>query len=150
MTWAGSLYVLLPVAMIIVAVLLWKRLRDEASLVALSLGGAVLTSHLIKAVLARPRPALFDPLIPIPTDGSFPSAHTAQIAAFTLCLFLIVRRIWPVWQLPAASLALVLVAAVAASRVYLQVHFPSDVLAGLILGTLCVIVAHHVICVRLF
>ncbi len=144
-TWAGSIYVLLPVAMITVAVLLWRRLRSEASFVALSLGGAALTSHLLKVLLARPRPALFEPLIPIPADASFPSGHTIQITAFVLCLFLIVRRTWPGWQPLAAAVALMLVAAVAASRVYLQVHFPSDVLAGLVLGTLCVIVAHRTI-----
>jgi membrane-associated phospholipid phosphatase len=143
-TWNGSLNVLLPITMMTVAVLLRLRLRNEANFIALSLSGATFISHLLKALLARPRPALFEPLVSILTSGSFPSAHTTQITAFAFCLFLIVRRTWPGWQPLAAAIAVVLVATVAASRVYLQVHFPSDVLAGAILGMLCVIVAHRV------
>jgi undecaprenyl-diphosphatase len=72
----------------------------------------------------------------MPQDWSFPSAHAAQATAFALA-----------WLLrPGASpgrieiaVLVAAVAAVFASRLYLQVHFPSDVLAGAVLATLWVL-----------
>lgn len=132
-TWLGSLAVLLPLAL-----LLWWRRRGErsASFVALALIGASALGHLLKLIAERPRPDMFPPLIPMPEDWSFPSAHAVQVTAFALA-----------WLLrPGASPGrieiLVLLAAVAAvliSRIYLQVHFPCDVVAGAMLATLWVV-----------
>jgi undecaprenyl-diphosphatase len=47
----------------------------------------------------------------------------------------------PEWRFTAAALAVGVVAAVALSRIYLQVHFPSDVLGGLVLGIVWVTLA---------
>ncbi len=127
-TWLGSLYVLTPLAVLIAAVLLYIQKWWETLLLVIGFGGAALLVHLAKALLACPRPTLIEPLIALPADSSFPSAHTAQIVAFALCLVFIIRRIWPEWQFTTVALALILVTVVAASRVYLQVHFPSDVL----------------------
>lgn len=133
-TWLGSLYVLAPLAVLLVAVLLYFQKRWEALMLGVGLGGAVLWVHLAKALVARPRPALVEPVIALPADSSFPSAHTAQIVAFTLCVVLIVRRLWPEWQFAALAVAALLIILVAASRIYLQVHYPSDVLGGFLLG----------------
>ncbi len=133
-TWLGSLYVLTPFAILIATVLLHLQKRWEALLLVVGFGGAALWVHLAKALLARPRPALVEPLIALPADGSFPSAHTTQIVAFALCVVLIVRRIWPEWQFAAVTVAAMLIAVVATSRVYLQVHYLSDVLGGIALG----------------
>ena len=133
-TWLGSLYVLAPLAVLLVAVLLYFQKRWEALMLGVGLGGAVLWVHLAKALVARPRPALVEPVITLPADSSFPSAHTAQIVAFTLGVVLIVRRLWPEWQFPALAVAALLIILVAASRIYLQVHYPSDVLGGFLLG----------------
>jgi undecaprenyl-diphosphatase len=132
-TWLGSLLVLLPLALLV-----WWRRRGErsASFVALALVGASGLGHLVKLLAARPRPDLFPPLIPMPDDWSFPSAHAAQATAFALA-----------WLLrPGASPGrpeiVVLFAAgalVFASRLYLQVHFPSDVFAGALLAVLWVL-----------
>jgi len=133
-TWLGSLYVLAPLATTGTAVLLSLQKRCDALLLVLGFGGAVLLVHLTKAVLARPRPTLLEPLIAMPTSGSFPSAHTAQIVAFALCTVLILRRSFPEWQSISIAVAAILIAVVAASRVYLQVHYPSDVLGGIAFG----------------
>jgi len=108
-------------------------------------GGAALWVHLAKALLARPRPALTEPLIAMPADSSFPSAHTAQIVAFALCMALIVRQTLPAWQLAIATVAALLAAVVAASRVYLQVHYPSDVLGGIALGIGWIVLARRIL-----
>ena len=133
-TWLGSLYVLTPLAVLIAAVLLYFQKQWETLLLVAGFGGATLLVYLAKILLARPRPALVEPLIAMPVDSSFPSAHTTQIVAFTLCIVLIVRRIWPEWQFVAATVAVLLAIAVAISRIYLQVHYPSDVLGGIALG----------------
>jgi undecaprenyl-diphosphatase len=133
-TWLGSLYVLVPLAAVGTTVLLSFQKRWDALLLAFGFGGAVLLVHLAKALLARPRPDLLEPLIAMPTGGSFPSAHTAQIVAFALCAVLILRRSFPEWQSAAMAVAAILIAVVAISRVYLQVHYPSDVLGGIAFG----------------
>jgi undecaprenyl-diphosphatase len=140
-TWCGSLYLLTPLVVLIAMTLLYAQKRWEALLLIVGFGGAALLVHLAKIFLARPRPALVEPLIALPADSSFPSAHTTQIVAFALCLMFIIHRIWPQWQFIAAVLAIMLVVAVAASRIYLQVHYPSDVLGGIVLGIVWVTLA---------
>ena len=132
-TWLGSLAVLLPLAL-----LLWWRRRGErnAAFVALALIGASAFGHLAKLVAARPRPDLFPPLIAMPEDWSFPSAHAAQVTAFALAWLL---RPGAAPGRTEITVLFSAVAAVFASRLYLQVHFPSDVIAGALLATLWVL-----------
>ena len=134
-TWAGSLYLLLPVATVFA--LLDKR--DGSTLqrwfVPLALCGTWLAVHSAKALVARPRPDLFDALITVPADGSFPSAHAAQITTFA-CAWLLRpgHRARP----PVFAALLVTILTVALSRLYLQVHYLSDVLYGMVASALWV------------
>lgn len=123
-TWFGSMFLLLPGASIVVAWLWRHGRRRAAGMIALSLGGAWLLAHAAKAVVARPRPELHEALIAMPADLSFPSAHTLQATALALAVALVVRQRW-LWLAMA-----VLVGLVALSRLWLQVHFPSDVMFG--------------------
>ena len=132
-TWLGSLAVLLPLALLV----WWRRRGDRnAAFVALALIGASALGHMVKLVAARPRPDLFPPLIYMPADWSFPSAHALQVTAFALAWLLrpgaAPRRI-------EIAVLFSAVTAVFASRLYLQVHFPSDVVAGALLATLWVL-----------
>ena len=86
---------------------------------------------LIKPLAARPRPWTHRP--GLPTDYSFPSGHTAASFAAATAIFLRNKA----WGIP----ALVLAALVGVSRLYLYVHYPSDVLCGAALGLLCGFVA---------
>lgn len=134
-TWAGSAFLLVPLALICCFALARAGLRREALAVALSLGGAMLLSDLIKQLVSRPRPPV-EHLQGV-TGSSFPSGHATQASAFWFSLVLVMRATGgsrTVTRL-AAAVALVLVVAVAASRVYLGVHYPSDVVAGVLLGT---------------
>jgi undecaprenyl-diphosphatase len=142
LTWLGSLYLLAPLAVLIAAALLSLQRYREAGLLLIGLGGAALWVHIAKILFDRPRPDLVQPLIALPADASFPSAHTVQIVAFALCMVLIIRRTFPEWQLLAMVVAFVLAVVVGASRIYLQVHFPSDVLAGVALGIAWVALVH--------
>lgn len=130
-TWLGSLAVLLPGAAA-VAVWRWRRGRSgDAFLLAAAVCGAAVLAHAGKLLVARPRPDMHAVLVAMPPDLSFPSAHTLQIAAFASAWILAARP----RPAPAAVVAAALVIAlVAGSRVYLQVHFPSDVAVAIVAG----------------
>lgn len=87
--------------------------------------------ELLKPLVDRGRPPRdghgLRAIVRLPDDPSFPSGHATQAFAAATCLAVLVPplRPWPV----------VLAALIALSRVYLGVHFPSDVLAGALLGT---------------
>ena len=87
-------------------------------------------NKILKPLIGRVRPFAFRPdlslLVPPPGDASFPSGHTA--AAFAV-VFALKASGSPLWR-P----ALVLAAATAFSRLYLYVHWPTDVLGGVLLG----------------
>ena len=72
-------------------------------------------------------------MIPPPADASFPSGHTAISFAVVTVLFLRKERYW--------YLSLVLAVLIAFSRMYLYVHFPTDILGGCLLGILCGVLA---------
>ena len=99
--------------------------RRAAWLFAAGLGGSMLVTQAIKHVATRPRPALWHSLRPEYTF-SFPSGHAMDTAAFAAALFFALppsRRGW-------ATLAALFALAVGWARMYLGVHYPSDVLAG--------------------
>ncbi len=93
-----------------------------------TVGGVYLANTAIKLTVRRRRPSLsgLPPLTGTPTRLSFPSAHAASSFAGALAY----SRL----GLPAAPLY-ALASALALSRLYLGVHYPSDVLAGVVLGT---------------
>lgn len=110
-----------------------KRYRRVGAICACSLLlDLLLCNLLIKPLVARVRPYDWNPMAPEllvtePTDWSFPSGHTAASFTAASALYAGGTRLW----MPAAVLSLL----IAFSRMYLYVHYPSDVLAGLILGT---------------
>jgi len=93
---------------------------------------AIICNGILKPFIARIRPCDVNMavklLIPRPTDFSFPSGHTAMAFATVSTLFFCHRKLW----IP----SLVLAALIAFSRLYLYVHYPSDILAGMLLGSL--------------
>jgi undecaprenyl-diphosphatase len=110
-------------------------LRREALAVAFSLGGAILIAAWVKLLVMRPRPPVEH--LQAVTSSSFPSGHATQASAFWLSLVLALHTAGasPTITGVAAGFALLIVLVVAASRVYLGVHYPSDVAAGVLLGT---------------
>lgn len=138
-TWIGSAFVLLPASVVVTVNLVKKGRWLEVWLLGLGLIGAMLMTQAAKTVFSRPRPELFDPLVTMPASWSFPSGHATQIVAFALCLVLIVYPSSSPALRRFITLAGILMATgVGFSRIYLQVHYPSDVLAGGMLAILWV------------
>ena len=103
-----------------------RRWRDQVFWL-LAIGGSYLLNLAAKQFFQRTRPELWLPLAPEPSY-SFPSGHAMQsmsLAAAALVL------LWPTrWRWAGLAAGLPFVAGVGLSRLYLGVHFPSDVLAG--------------------
>ncbi len=136
LTWLGSLLLLLPMALYL-AWHLYPRCGPRTScFVPIALVGAALWAHVFKLLINRPRPDPLAALIDLPADMSYPSAHTLQAVSFVLAWI-----ICPNLRIhPATSVALILMALlVGISRLYLQVHFPSDVVFGALASVLWVL-----------
>ena len=111
--------------------LLMPRYRKAGLTMALALIFCLLIGNVtLKPLIARARPYSYFPdmvlLIPPLDDFSFPSGHTFASFATATALFLHHRK--------EGIAAFLLAATIAFSRLYLYVHFPSDILAGMILG----------------
>ncbi|SFP69899.1 phosphatase PAP2 family protein [Sphingomonas rubra] len=98
-------------------------------------GGRVV--QLVKDLVARARPDLADRLVPV-TSASFPSAHAANSAIVYLTLAALAAQLTTdrATRRTLFTLAVLTTGAIGASRVYLGVHWPSDVVAGWSFGTL--------------
>ena len=127
-TWLGSLWLLLPLGLALVASQVAAGHGAMALRFVAAFGGAVALGYLAKLMVARARPSILEPLVAMPGDSSFPSGHAMQITAFTLAAILMLTP--PTQRGRWFALALMAIVLVGASRLYLQVHFPSDVLAG--------------------
>ena len=147
-TWLGSLYLLLPLSVLLCFVLLWTGKSGHVILIVLNMSVTILSVHVAKLMFRRPRPSTTDLLVTMPSDWSFPSAHTAQATAFFMSAALIAFQVLPPdWANLFALLSLLLVGIVGYSRIYLQVHYVSDVLAGIFLAAFIVSVIYLIISV---
>ncbi|MDP9108127.1 MAG: phosphatase PAP2 family protein [Pseudomonadota bacterium] len=126
-TRAGSAVVLVPFNLVMFVVLLMRAERTRAVFWLGATGGAALLNLLAKHTFERIRPSLWVSLLPEHTF-SFPSGHAMQSMA--VCVALIALAWHSAWRWPAIAGGLIFVLMVSASRVYLGVHYPSDILAG--------------------
>jgi undecaprenyl-diphosphatase len=131
-TLTGSSRFLFPLATAVTIALLCTRHRFEALLVAASVISGAIVIYVVKTVVDRARPALWD------TEwywgSSFPSGHTLVVAAFATAVALCVNRIRPAARNLALSLAILWISLVAISRLVLGVHWPTDVLVAACIG----------------
>ena len=115
--------------------LLWKSdNRHAAILIVVTAGGAAFLDQVLKRIFDRPRPEPFFGLAK-PDSWSFPSGHSLFSMAFYLLLaWLIQSRLGPLARVAVWAAALALALAIGFTRVYLGVHYPSDVLGGYAVG----------------
>ena len=116
--------------------LAYFRQRREVVGMLICLSGASLLNFLLKLLFERERPELFR-VVEV-AGYSFPSGHAmVSLCVYGMMAFLISRRIhrWG-WRLAVGMSAMVLVAAIGVSRIYLGVHYPTDVVAGYAAGAM--------------
>ena len=144
----GGYTVLTLLVASVVGYLLLARHYPSALLVLTATLGGLLISHLLKGIYARPRPDLVPHLVRVSTD-SFPSGHAMLSAVVYLTLgALLARLVEGRWtRVYFVAVAVLLTLLVGISRVYLGVHYPTDVVAGwaagLVWAVLCWLAARY-------
>ncbi|REE68693.1 undecaprenyl-diphosphatase [Paenibacillus taihuensis] len=146
LTLIGSSKILIP-ALIVLAIILFIFLKHRKELVLLLGGmlGSSLLNHLLKDIYKRARPDIHR--IAEEVGYSFPSGHS--MAAFTF-YFLITYLLWRHihlrrWRIALLLFSAFMIIAIGLARIYLGVHYPSDVLAGYWVSACWV-----ALCIRLF
>ena len=136
---AGLLFIALGLVM-----LLFKSTRKAGfSALCAMIIGLVVVNFTIKPLVSRPRPWVviegFVNLVEEKDPNSFPSGHTNAAFAFALALCVAAPKRW-------MKIAAVCAAAVMGlSRLYVGVHFPSDVLVGALIGSLCGLAGAYIV-----
>lgn len=127
LTELGGLVAVPVIAVAWAGLLWWRGRRRDAALLAAAVIGSTLLNGILKAVFQRDRPDFWEHLV-VENSYSFPSGHA--MASMSLAASLAVIAWSSRWRWPAIVLGAVYVLVVGFSRVYLGVHYPSDILAG--------------------
>ena len=123
----GYQYGVVPFDVLLIVVLAVKQRLREGLFAGVAVIGSALLNVGAKQFFARDRPSLWESIAP-ENNYSFPSGHA--MGSMTLALVLVLLA-WPTrWRWPVMVAMIVFVAMVGLSRVYLGVHYPSDILAG--------------------
>ena len=131
----GGVTVLSMVSALAIAFLLTRGRVKQASYTMLATGGGALMGKLLKTLFARERPEVVPHLVEV-TSLSFPSGHSMNSAIIYLTLAVMISRSFDerrarIFTIGTAAL---LVLAIGFSRLYLGVHYPTDVLGGWTVG----------------
>lgn len=138
---AGSFALLAPLSIAFLLLRRWKRPADDIALVVIAAGCAALPS-VVKLIVARPRPTI-EHLVHL-SSLSFPSEHTTQAAGIYLTIAIMLSQgLNRGWRELVIVLAVLIALAVAWSRVYLGIHYPTDVIAGALLGWSWALLVFH-------
>ncbi|MBE2242206.1 MAG: phosphatase PAP2 family protein [Burkholderiaceae bacterium] len=139
----GDPITLAVLGVVAVLALLLRGERLLALAVAIAMGGNALLNLALKHAFERARP--LHHAGPTPFDGySFPSGHSSgALVAYGMLAYVLIRTLPRGWHLPAAMLCAAAAFSVGASRIFVQAHFATDVVAGFSSGgawlTICIL-----------
>lgn len=141
-TTLGSAYVILPICLILVVVF-WKRV--EGIFVSVNLGIAFVANQILKRIVARPRPEIYR--IVEEAGYSFPSGHSmVSMAFYGLIIYLIYKKVKNPYIKWITCISLtILILLIGLSRIYLGVHYASDVIAGFCISIAYLSLFTHII-----
>ena len=133
----GALWVAVALTLLV-----WKKTRVIGVTMLVALLFTLLVGNLtLKPLVARPRPCWRHPEIPLlianPKDFSFPSGHAMSSFAAATALFMWNRRI--------GIFAILMAVVMAATRMYFYVHYPTDIVAGMLIGIFLGIFAYRLV-----
>jgi len=133
-TYLGSGYVSIFLAMIMLGVLFWRRRKSEGISLVVCLFGGGLLNYLLKHLFERARPDMFKLISE--TGYSFPSGHAMlSLCFYGMLAYIFGRKLTQHYgRILVLGVTTALIAAIGISRIYVGVHYPSDVLAGYIAG----------------
>ena len=138
-TWIGSGYVVAPITVIAFILLFFVyQYRQQAFLLVVTIAGTVLLNGLLKNFFKRERPEIHR--IMEANGFSFPSGHTMMaFSLYTIIAYIAWRNVKTiVGRVLLILLATIMIILIATSRVYLGVHFPSDIIGGIVASALWV------------
>ena len=115
---------------LVALVLLWRQQRVLATVWFVAIAGNGVLNRLLKALFARSRP-LHDHGWTAEHSWSFPSGHSSgAMVTYGMLAYLLILLVRSIWHLPVVLAAITVILLVGYSRIVLQVHYFSDVLAG--------------------
>ena len=123
------------IAFLVFATLLWRRYYSEAQIFIINCFGGVVLSYGLKSVFGKTRPALWQSVIE-DLSFSYPSGHAlGSTVLYGFIAYLIATR-YPQFSLLVYTVAVCLIGAIGLSRLYLGVHWPTDIIGGYGIGFL--------------
>jgi membrane-associated phospholipid phosphatase len=140
----GSNAVLLPALAGVIALALHHRRRAIALVLAIDAFAVIAAYSALKVMFSRERPQLFDK-VALPTGYSFPSGHAMSAIGIYGAMAAALIALYPRARGPVIACAVALIAAIGVSRVYLGVHWPSDVIGGWLAGVPLLVASAHLI-----
>ena len=135
----GDPRTVVPMTLVIFCFLWWKRYRLEAQFFALNAFGGAVLSYVLKLAFSKPRPELWPQLISEKTF-SYPSGHALGSMVLYGFLSYLFATLYPRYSRAFYSIVTLLILAIGFSRLYLGVHWPTDIIAGYGIGFLWITV----------
>jgi len=126
-TTLGNVEYILPLSILILGFLIYKKQKMHALIFFFGVGGAAAANVILKLLFHRERPAFWQSLI-TETGYSFPSGHAMASSALVLTLIVI---LWNTkWRIASMIIGGLFILLIGLSRLYMGVHYPTDIVAG--------------------
>ena len=136
----GEVWAMVSLSLMLVAYLMLKRYKIEALFVVITMSLSGILNPLLKNIFDRERPTLLR-LIDI-SGFSFPSGHAmGSTSFFGSAMYIAQRRASGSTKGVIIGLCAALILLISISRVYLGVHYPTDIIAGIIGGAFCIVLS---------
>lgn len=141
----GDVVAVAATTLLLAVLFLLKKRPTIAALFVLGVGGGAAINVVIKQLVDRSRPDLWQHLV-TETSHSFPSGHATASFALGLCIVLALWR--TKWRVPAITFSASYIIMVALTRLYAGVHYPTDIVAAWLItaawiGTVCVALRYY-------